>query len=326
MPLVFAFLLANIFDTSSAQLATLATNSNISAVQTGISAHNNSSAHLLLPTETLYPLSLLHNLSPKLLAKSTAYVEKLLFKKFKSLPQASAAARKWASNDVNRSSSHNNHHTALVPLLTARRAAAVTNGKHTKSKAAVDPRFVWWDYYEASPPQSRAATVPTDILTTTKNFTLFEPNNIAPRQLMPVYGQSSNNLFSSGPVYDSISSSSFGGITGGGLTCQPLYTGTVFETSPVGTFVLQVRASPASGYSSFGGGNSGITYSIQESAFGRFQINSQTGAITTANTLGRSQSSDTPYARSAVEFRVRATDNSGQVSRGSLSTCAPARG
>lgn len=81
-------------------------------------------------------------------------------------------------------------------------------------------------------------------------------------------------------------------------TCgQPLYTGVVNENSAPGTFILTAAASSASG--------SPLTWSIQDTTLQRFSINPSTGAVTVAGSLARAA-----LQRSALEFRIRATDNS----------------
>ncbi|GAU96736.1 hypothetical protein RvY_08137 [Ramazzottius varieornatus] len=81
-------------------------------------------------------------------------------------------------------------------------------------------------------------------------------------------------------------------------TCgQPLYTGVVNENSAPGTFILTAAASSASG--------SPLTWSIQDTTLQRFSINPSTGAVTVAGSLARAA-----RQRSALEFRIRATDNS----------------
>jgi hypothetical protein len=64
-----------------------------------------------------------------------------------------------------------------------------------------------------------------------------------------------------------------------------------------GTFILRVAAVDPS--------NNTLQYSIQDSAFQRFSINAATGDVSVTNTLQRK------YTRSAVEFRVRATQTGG---------------
>lgn len=135
------------------------------------------------------------------------------------------------------------------------------------------------------------------------------------------------------------------------LCSQPLYTGTVQESTPVGTSVLSIQASDPDSQT--------ITFRLVDSTFGRFRVDSSTGDVIVDGTLGRgvqtysstsSQYTNTggynnryskggyttnqvpaptyqqrpqkfnrPYGRlvrpkSALEFRVRATDSEGLVS------------
>ena len=81
------------------------------------------------------------------------------------------------------------------------------------------------------------------------------------------------------------------------VCAQPLYTAVVSDTVAPGTFLLRVTAVDPSGGT--------VNYSIQDSAFKRFSINTVTGDITVSNTLQRK------FTRSAVEIRVRATQTGG---------------
>ncbi|XP_055343335.1 mucin-2-like [Paramacrobiotus metropolitanus] len=79
-------------------------------------------------------------------------------------------------------------------------------------------------------------------------------------------------------------------------TCgQSLYTGIVNENSPPGTFVVQATATSTTGQQ--------LVWSIQDTTFQRFSINPATGAVSVAGSLARMS-----MQRSALEFRIRATD------------------
>ena len=80
-------------------------------------------------------------------------------------------------------------------------------------------------------------------------------------------------------------------------TCaQPLYTGVTSESSPPGTFILNAVATSNVG--------SSVTWSLQDTTLQKFVI-SPSGAVSIAGSLQRSA-----MQRSALEFRIRATDNS----------------
>ncbi|OQV12480.1 hypothetical protein BV898_13281 [Hypsibius exemplaris] len=83
-------------------------------------------------------------------------------------------------------------------------------------------------------------------------------------------------------------------------TCgQPLYTGVVSESSPPGTFILNAAATSNVG--------SSVTWSLQDTTLQKFVI-SPAGAVSVAGSLQRAA-----LQRSAMEFRIRATDNSNQL-------------
>ncbi|XP_055343371.1 protocadherin Fat 2-like [Paramacrobiotus metropolitanus] len=84
-------------------------------------------------------------------------------------------------------------------------------------------------------------------------------------------------------------------------TCgQSLYTGITYEQAPPGTFIVKATATSPVGNQ--------MTWSIQDTTFGRFSINPVTGDVSVAGSLAR-----TAMQRSALEFRIRATDTSNQL-------------
>jgi hypothetical protein len=87
---------------------------------------------------------------------------------------------------------------------------------------------------------------------------------------------------------------------------QPLYTAAVSETAQPGTFVATAAASDFNGVP--------LTWSIPDTTLTKFSINPTTGVVSVANQLSRSFSGG--FLRSALEFRVRATEttNSQNVS------------